>query len=119
MNTIAVIDDDDATLDSLTYLLEDAGYDVVTAENSSIIEQQFHGKVPHLILIDYCLPKENGGEITKRLKINIQTKHIPIIITSASYNIEKLFKQTDADDFLEKPYDINVLLKKIQRHILI
>jgi DNA-binding response OmpR family regulator len=114
---ILVVDDDPGILESLQYLLEDAGYEVITSEDGKICHRNFNGHKPSLILLDYWLPRENGGEITRKLKSRDDTKHIPIIIVSASYNIRELVDVAGADDFIPKPYDMNVLLEKVEKHI--
>lgn len=115
MSKILIVDDDHAILESMKYLLEYAGYEVKTEEDGSFVDE-FWTK-PDLILLDYWLPNQNGGEITKKLKSKEETKHIPIIIISASLNIKELVEKAGADDFLSKPYDMEVLLKKVEKYI--
>lgn len=113
---ILVVDDDTGILESLQFLLEDAGYTVITSEDGSIFENITDSQKVNLILLDYWLPKQNGGEITRRLKSSPNTKDIPIIIISASYNVKKITKEAGADDFIPKPYDMDILLQKIEKH---
>jgi DNA-binding response OmpR family regulator len=114
---ILIVDDDVGILESLQFLLEYAGYEVSVAEDGGFVDQRLLGSMPDLILLDYWLPRQNGGEITKKLKSNNKTKHIPVIIISASYNIKDLVEQAGADDFVPKPYDINMLLDKVETHV--
>lgn len=114
--TILVVDDDPGILESLQLLLEDAGYRVVTSPDGSIFRNSFNSHRPDLILLDYWLPLQNGGEITKKLKKDDYTKDIPVVIISASYNIKDIVHDVGADDFVPKPYDINDLIRKIEVH---
>jgi DNA-binding response OmpR family regulator len=114
---ILVVDDDVAIVESLRYLLEDAGYQVQTAEDGSFIKTILKNTKPDLILLDYWLPQQTGGDITKELKSKKETKVIPVIIISASYNIRELVSDAGADDFLEKPYDIQQMLNMVTKHI--
>lgn len=113
---ILIIDDDEGILESLQFLLEDAGYEVLTSYDGKICYQNFDGYNPCVILLDYWLPRENGGQITKNLKSRDETKHIPVIIISASYNIKELVEKAGADDFLPKPYDMDTLLSKVRKY---
>jgi len=115
--TILVVDDDIAIVEGLQYLLEDAGYTVNTCEDGSFVYKKFNGCKPDLILLDYMLSGENGGDITKKLKRKHDMKNIPVIIISASHNIKDRVIQAGADDFIPKPYDIYDLLDTIQRHL--
>lgn len=114
---ILIVDDDISIVESLKYLLEDSGYQVDTNEDGKFIYKRFNGNKPDLILLDYWLPGENGGDITKKLKTESDTKNIPVIIISASYNIKDLVHEAGADDFLQKPYDIDDVLNTIKKHI--
>lgn len=114
---ILIVDDDAGILESLQLLLEDAGYEVLASNDGKIRHYLSEVHKPNLILMDYWLPQENGGEITKKLKSENDTKHIPVIIISASYNIRELVTEAGADDFLPKPYDMDELLQKVQKYV--
>jgi DNA-binding response OmpR family regulator len=113
---ILIVDDDASIIDSLKYLLEDEGYIVDTCGNGSFMNN-FSDPKPDLILLDYLLPGENGGTITKKLKKTNDTKNIPVIIISASYNIKDIVAEAGADDFIPKPYDLNDLLNTLEKHL--
>lgn len=113
---ILVVDDDLSIMESLKYLLEDSGFIVDMYQDSKLFNKWFSKSKPDLILLDYWLPGENGSEITKKLKKSSETQNIPVIIISASYNIKKLVYEAGADDFLQKPYDIEVILQMIEKH---
>src|SRR5919108_5471079 len=93
---ILVVDDDTSIVESLQFLLEDAGYEVMTAEDGRFVNDGWKKKDVNLILLDYWLPQMNGGEITKRLKSHSETKHIPVIIISESYNVKDQVKKAGA-----------------------
>ena len=115
---ILVVDDDVPIVEGLTYLLEDAGYIVETCTDGSFIYKKYNSNKPDLILLDYMLPGENGGDLTRKLKSKNNTKNIPVIIISASHNIEENVFRAGADDFIPKPYDIYELLDTIERHLI-
>jgi CheY-like chemotaxis protein len=60
---------------------------------------------------------QDGREICKFLKTNDLTKDIPIIMISANRDTEKMAKESGADDFLEKPFQMKDLLEKVVKHI--
>ncbi len=60
----------------------------------------------------------DGREICKTLKEKIETTHIPIILISAGYNYSDALQQSyGPNDFVSKPFDIDILLTKIEQHL--
>jgi CheY-like chemotaxis protein len=113
---ILVADDDPGILDALQIMLEDNDYDVaVTIDGQSIykMEKDF----PDLLLLDIWMSGLDGREICRYLKKSELTRSIPIIMISANRDTEKIAKEAGADDFLAKPFEMEILLKKIAKYI--
>lgn len=113
---ILVADDDPAIVDSIQMILEDEGYEVDTTVNGEAV-YKMEKDYPHLLLLDIWMSGQDGREICKYLKKNPHTKHIPIVMISASREIEKSAKESGADDFLAKPFDIDDLLEKVKKNL--
>lgn len=113
---VLVVDDDPTILESIQYLLEDEGYQVVTSTDGKLLHKKLLEKKPDLILLDYWLPLQNGGELAKVLKGKKETQYIPIVMISASHDIKKIAKEVGAEDFLAKPYDIDELLILVKKY---
>lgn len=114
---LLVVDDERDILEFLRIILEEEGYEVVTAEKGEYLEQLRNGGLPHLILVDVLLSGKDGRAIVKFLKSQEATKHIPVIMFSAHPSAAETARQAGADDFLAKPFEIDVLLAKIA-HLL-
>src|SRR2546423_3276532 len=114
---LLVVDDEPDILEFLQVILEDEGYTVVTADKGEYLEQLHNGGLPHLILLDVLLSGKDGREIVKYLKSQQETKHIPVIMFSAHPSAEETARQAGAEDFLAKPFEIDVLLAKIAQHL--
>jgi two-component system phosphate regulon response regulator PhoB len=113
---ILVIEDDSSLCELLAELFNEEGYHYKICEDADQIffwVEQFN---PDVILLDYMLPSTNGGEVCMQLKCNEKTKQIPVIIYSA-VNKELLpLDEYKCDSFVAKPFDINDLVRTIEKH---
>lgn len=100
--------------DMRTFLIEHLSkqYRVIKAVNGEEGIQKATSKIPDLIITDLMMPKMDGIELSKKLKTNIATSHIPVIMLTAKAGIENKIQglETGADDYLTKPFDARELL---------
>ena len=116
MRRILAVDDDNDILEVLQFILEDSGYEVETLSDGHFLMDKIKDSNPDLILLDIMLGNMDGRELCKIVKKEISTNKIPIILISASHNISKSMNQEGApNDFIAKPFDINILLNSIKR----
>jgi DNA-binding response OmpR family regulator len=113
---ILVVDDDPDILEFLQVVLEEEGYVVGISDKGEYLEQLHNGGLPDFILLDVLLSGKDGREIVKFLKNQDETRHIPVMMFSAHPSAEATAREAGADDFIAKPFDINVLLNKIERY---
>lgn len=104
---ILLVEDDKIQAKVTRDYLESAGYEVILAEEGKTAIKIAKTQSLDLILLDLVLPDMNGNEISRWLKLNHDTKGIPIImLTSKSSTIEKVDGlRAGADDYLSKPYN--------------
>src|SRR5579864_5322411 len=107
---ILIVDDEPDILEFLKIILEEEGYTIVTTEKGEYLEKLANGALPDLILLDMLLSGKDGRDIVKHLKSQQQTRHIPVIMFSAHPSAEETAHKAGADDFVPKPFDIDVLL---------
>jgi two-component system cell cycle response regulator DivK len=113
--TILVVDDTDWNRDLLVQLLEEE-YDILQARDGAEGVQKAAAEKPDLILMDLGMPVMDGWEATRRIKADGALKAIPIIaVTShAMVGDEIDARKAGCDDYLPKPIDEDLLLKKIK-----
>lgn len=112
---VLLIDDDQDILDVLIYVLEEEGYEVVCSTSADILQRI--GQIsPDIILLDEWLcEEEKGSEHCRKLKADLTTRHIPVLMISAFMPIEEVVAEAGADGFIKKPFDIDELKPAIQK----
>jgi len=117
---ILVIEDDKDIRDTIVFILSEEKYEVIESGDSKILKHLDKHK-PDLILIDHWLTEwksdANGQQLSKELKSNPATKHIPIVIISAVSNIKEIAEQGLADAYLQKPFDMAVLIGLVKKFV--
>ena len=75
---------------------------------------------PDIIISDVMMPNMDGMEFCKKIKSNLKTSHIPIILLTAKTDRETKHEsiETGADDYIPKPFDIDYLKKRIKNLLL-
>ncbi len=113
MKKILIIEDDIIIANSMQKHLLSWSYDVKIIKDFTVVLDEFKLFSPHLILLDISLPFKNGYSICEEIR---KTSNVPIIfISSANENMNiVLAMNMGGDDFIAKPFDLEVLTAKIQ-----
>ncbi|HRU96325.1 MAG TPA: response regulator transcription factor [Ruminococcus sp.] len=113
MTDILIVEDDKELSVLLTDFLRAEGYTVSAVESGERAVQLFERYGARLVVLDINLPDMNGFAVCSKLRENADT---PILIVSARTDKEDKLNGLDlgADDYIEKPYDIDILLAKIK-----
>ena len=113
---ILVVDDDAQIRALLTVLLEDEGYQVLTAADGEAALLSALTDQPDLILLDIRMPKMDGIQAYTQLQLNPVTRGIPVIFLTASHSKERLEEALDmgANDVLGKPINAIELTVRIR-----
>lgn len=115
---ILIVDDDQRVLEMLVELLELEGYEVTAARDGANALDLVASCEPDLVISDVVMPAVDGIELCRRLKQNVQTANIPVLLMSGSRltsddSIEGL--TAGADDYLDIPFRHEALLVKVAR----
>ncbi|MBC8413020.1 MAG: sigma-54-dependent Fis family transcriptional regulator [Nitrospira sp.] len=113
--TILVVDDEPSIVETLSGILEDEGYNVVTAASGEEAVERFVATAPDLVILDVWLPGMDGGETLSVLREkNIDACVIMISgHSSIEYAVEAI--KLGAYDFLEKPLELDRVLIIVNR----
>ena len=113
---ILVVDDDDGIRNLLKDYLFNNNYIVSTAENGDQAKKKLEYFKFDIIILDVMMPGQDGYELTKEIKKNI---NIPIILLTAKGEVENRIKglELGANDYLGKPFEPKELLLRIKNII--
>lgn len=114
---ILLVEDDQVLGDAMLHSLEHADYAVDWARNGKTADMALGDQVYDLALLDLGLPKMDGFEVLRRLRI--RRSNLPVLIVTARDALEDRIKGFDlgADDYILKPFDMPELLARIRAHI--
>jgi len=114
---ILIVDDNAIILKLLRHLLEAEDYLVVTAENGLEALKMVSLERPNLIITDFMMPEMDGVTFIRKLKSQMSTRFIPIIMITSKDEVESEVEVIDAgaDDYLTKPVVAKRLLVRVSR----
>lgn len=113
-HTVLIVEDNLDLRKFLSQMLS-SEYNIITAENGEVGLSKTREYKPDVIISDIMMPKMTGLELCKTLKSDSKTSHIPIILLTArtTSSVELDSYHTGANDFISKPFDMDVLKSKI------
>lgn len=115
MKNVLVCDDDEAILDVIKIVLEGDNYKVETVSSAEKIFEKIKIFSPQLILLDITMPNLDAKKTISLIKK--EYKNIPIVLVSAINRLEKRAQRLQVADFLEKPFEMKDLLKKVKKYV--
>jgi DNA-binding response OmpR family regulator len=113
---VLVCDDEPYIVESVSYVVRKAGYEVVVAEDGEEALAASRREVPDLIFLDIMMPKLSGYDVCKQLKEDPATRGIYIVMLTARGQEEDERKAVEvgADEFMTKPFSPRKMRAKLQ-----
>ena len=118
-NTVLVVDDNDMNRDVLSRRLQREGYEVSTVENGKKALEILGMEKYDIVLLDIMMPDMDGFETLKRIRGNDKLKTLPVIMLTSLNEMEDVKKciGLGANDYVLKPYNIEDLKNRIEKHL--
>ncbi|RDB42032.1 response regulator [Halomonas sp. DQ26W] len=116
MAKVLVVDDEPNIVLSIEFLMQQAGFDVVTAEDGESALERVAETPPDLILLDISLPGISGFDVLEQLRGDPQHARLPIIMLTAHGREVEREKglALGADDYVTKPFSTQALVEKVK-----
>ena len=117
---ILVVDDDADLVEAVALSLEKQGFSVEKASDGIEAMDSIRARRPDLVVLDVMMPRMDGYEVCDELKSDPELKNIPVILlTAVSSQVSKSTyshfdgMKTEADDYIAKPVDMQILMERI------
>ena len=114
---IYVVEDNAGVRDIIEFLLTEEQYEVKVCATTLDFWQQMKRHRPDMVVLDVQLPDGNGIDVCAKLKQNITTHAIPVMMMSAGNHLSSIKSKCDAEDFINKPFDINDFVHRVEHYL--
>ncbi len=113
-STIAIVEDDEEIQEYLKAQLS-TDFSILTYPNGKAALDEIKRQVPDLVISDIMMPEMDGTTLCTKLKANVNTNHIPVILLTAMSREEDQLEglQTGADAYIVKPFNMDILRRTI------
>jgi CheY-like chemotaxis protein len=112
MGRVLVVDDERDIRLAMAEALEDEGYEVDTARDGAEALAHLRAFHPQVVLLDLMMPGMDGWEFRRMQRLDPELALIPVVVISALGAVKDL----DAQDYIQKPFELDQLLSVVGRH---
>lgn len=114
---IVLLDDDKDICLMVEAILRFGGYSVQSSSSPDGLFRLLPEATPRLLLMDMLLSGADGRDVCRKLKQDISAAQLKIVMMSAHPDAERSCREAGADDFIAKPFDMDVFLEKINTNL--
>src|SRR6476469_9405271 len=110
---IFMVEDSETQALALTFILDKQGIDAVVAGDSEAAMLCLSQSRFDAAIIDYHLPGMEGDELCRRIRQNVSTRSLPLIMLTSEDSAEVISIDSGADVYISKPIDVDILLMRL------
>lgn len=116
---ILLVEDEETITELVLFGLKARGYDVIVAKDGEEGWNKLVSEKPGLVILDIMIPKIDGYQFCKMVRADEQFKNMPIIVFSALAQRNEIEKAAElgADEYVTKPFQMEMLVGKIRKYI--
>ena len=114
---VLIVEDNDATREALSLLLQTGGYTTAEAANGreALVYLRSH-EPPRLVLLDLMMPVMDGWQFRAEQRRDPRLANVPVIVCSAQGGVEQRAGSLEAACYLNKPVEVEELLAVVRRY---
>ncbi|MET4081906.1 two-component system response regulator VicR [Pedobacter sp. UYP30] len=113
---VILVQDNEEILEIMDEALEDEGFEVTALLAPKPIEEIEQIKPDAIVVDDHIKGKKRGSEVIKEVKDNKKTAKVAAVLTSTSGKLPEQAKLCDADDYIQKPFDLDEMISVVKRN---
>lgn len=113
---VVLIQDNEDILEIMDQVLEDEGFDVTSSLTTEPIEKIDEIEPDVVIVDDNIRGTKKGAKVIEELKSDPETEDVSAVLTSTSFDLPKKAKECKADDYIEKPFDIDHMIDVVKNN---
>lgn len=114
---VLIFDDDSDILEVCTIALEMNGFEVITQKSCEDILAKLDRHTPDVLLMDNKIPPLGGVQACLAIRASARHAGLPIVFFSANQDVARLAAEACADQFIEKPFDLDTLVSTLRKAI--
>ena len=114
---VLIAEDEPNIVESLTFLLRRAGYDVASVLDGEAALAHLRTRAPDLMILDLMLPRRNGFEVLKAVKADPSLRSVPVLVLTAKGQPQdrKRAEEIGIDAFITKPFSNREIVDAVRR----
>ncbi|MCT2561881.1 response regulator [Chryseobacterium herbae] len=113
---VVLIQDNEDILDIMDQVLKEEGFDVTSSLTTEPVEK-IEEIEPDLVIVDDNIRgQKKGSEVIEELKSDPVTEDVSAVLTSTSPDVPKKAKECNADDYIQKPFDIDHMIDVVKKN---
>lgn len=111
-----LIQDNEDILSIMDEVLVDEGFEVIPSLTTEPIEELTDIDPDIVIVDDHIRGDKKGSQVIKEIKADPETEDVSSVLTSTANNIEKIAAECKADDFIQKPFDLDHMIEVVKKN---
>lgn len=113
---VVLVQDNKEILEIMDQVLTEEGFEVTSSLTTEPIEKIDKIEPDLVIIDDHIKGKKKGSEVIEELKSEPETEDISAVLTSTAHDLPEKAKECKADDYIEKPFDIDHMIDVVKKN---
>jgi len=115
-HTVLVVEDEPNIVDSLSFLMKQAGFEVLVARDGDAAIRMMRSRIPDLVLLDVMLPRRDGYDVCREIRAHPEWRDVRIIMLSAKGRDLDRRKglELGADAYVTKPFSTRDIVARVR-----